>query len=170
LTPVGLEPTWLIALAALPASSASGTKGATSESWQYQPPSPSSWGLVARARRGKLAASPDRWWEVDVEPADELWLFTDTDTGLPSRTELLNDRWHRVRRGLARSDPDNAWPAFEPYRNLRHRAASFWHDELDREWADVPAWLGDQLTTVISHYVRSGADALADVTVQLQAY
>jgi hypothetical protein len=57
-----------------------------------------------------------------------------------------------------------------PYRNLRHHAASFWHDELHREWADVAAWLGDQLTTVISHYVRSGADALADVAVQLQAY
>lgn len=126
--------------------------------------------IAERVRRSKLATSPDRWWEVDVEPADELWLFTDADTRLPPRTELLNDRWHRVRRWLARSDPDNAWPAFVPYRNLRHHAASFWHDELRREWADVAAWLGDQLTTVISHYVRSGADALADVAVQLQAY
>jgi len=126
--------------------------------------------IAERVRRGKLAASPDRWWEVDVEPADEVWLFIDTETRLPARTELLNDRWHRVRRSLARSDPDNDWPAFVPYRNLRHHAASFWHDELHREWADVAAWLGDQLTTVISHYVRSGADALADVAVQLQDY
>lgn len=126
--------------------------------------------VAERFRRGKLAASPDRWWEVDVEPAKELWLFTDSDTGLPPRTELLNDRWHRVRRWLARNDPDNAWPSFVPYRNLRHHAASFWHDELHREWADVAAWLGDQLTTVISHYVRSGADALADVALQLEAY
>jgi integrase len=123
-----------------------------------------------RIRRGKLASSPDRWWEVDVEPAHELWLFVDADTALPPRTELLNDRWHRVRRWLARSDPDNAWPAFVPYRNLRHHAASFWHDELQREWADVAAWLGDQLTTVISHYVRSGAYALADVAGQLEDY
>lgn len=126
--------------------------------------------IAERVRRGKLAASPDRWWEVDVEPANELWLFTDAETGLPSRTELLNDRWHRVRRWLAGNDPYNAWPSFVPYRNLRHHAASFWHDELHREWADVAAWLGDQLTTVISHYVRSGADALADVAVQLEAY
>jgi len=52
--------------------------------------------VAERVRRGKLAASPDRWWEVDVQPADELWLFIDTDTRLPARTELLNDRWHRV--------------------------------------------------------------------------
>jgi integrase len=123
-----------------------------------------------RVRRGKLATSPDRWWEVEVDPADELWLFVDTDTGRPPRTELLNDRWHRVRRWLARNDPENAWPAFVPYRNLRHHAAAFWHDELGREWADVAAWLGDQLATVIAHYVRSGADALTDVTRQLQSY
>jgi len=97
-------------------------------------------------------------------------VFVDTDTGRPPRTELLNDRWHRVRQWVARNDPDNAWPKFVPYRNLRHHAAAFWHDELHREWADVAAWLGDQLTTVIAHYVRSGADALTDVAKQLENY
>lgn len=123
-----------------------------------------------RVRRGRLATSPDRWWEVHIEPDEELWLFVDTETGRPPRTELLNDRWHRVRRWLARHDPDNAWPTYIPYRNLRHHAASFWHDELRREWADVAAWLGDQLATVIAHYVRSGADALVDVAKQLEQY
>ena len=123
-----------------------------------------------RVRRGKLATSPDRWWELHVDPAEELWLFIDTETGRPPRTELLNDRWHRVRRWLARHDPENAWPSFVPYRNLRHHAAGFWHDELQREWADVAAWLGDQLATVIAHYVRSGTDALTDVRKQLQRY
>lgn len=123
-----------------------------------------------RVRRGKAAASPDRWWEIDVDAADELWIFTDTSTGRPPRSELLNDRWHRVRRWVAKHNAENAWPAFIPYRNLRHHAASFWHDELHREWADVAAWLGDQLSTVIAHYVRSGADALADVTKQLEAF
>ncbi|MHB2022791.1 MAG: hypothetical protein ACYCO3_05615 [Mycobacteriales bacterium] len=132
-----------------------------------------------RVRRGKLAGSPDRWWEVAVDPVEELWIFVDTQTGLPPRSELFNDRWHRVRRWVAEHDASNEWPAFIPYKNLRHHAASFWHDELHREWADVAAWLGDQLATVIAHYVRSGADALdvrssagalAEVTAQLQAY
>ncbi|MHB8451231.1 MAG: hypothetical protein ACYDAQ_12390 [Mycobacteriales bacterium] len=123
-----------------------------------------------RVQRGKSAGSPDRWWEVEVDPVVEQWIFIDTETGLPPRSELLNDRWHRVRRWVARNDPDNAWPAFIPYKNLRHHAAAFWHEELHREWADVAAWLGDQLATVIAHYVRSGADALTDVAAQLQGY
>ena len=126
--------------------------------------------VAERIRRGKLASSPDRWWEVQLEPAAELWLFIDTATGLPSRSELFNDRWHRVRRWLDKNDPDNSWPSFIVYRNLRHHAAGFWHDELDREWADVAAWLGDKLATVIAHYVRSGVDALRDVTSQLEAF
>ena len=126
--------------------------------------------VAERVRRGKLAGSPDRWWEVNVEPADEMWLFIDTATGLPPRSELFNDRWHRVRRWLAKNDPDQAWPKFIVYRNLRHHAAGFWHDELGREWADVASWLGDKLATVIAHYVRSGADALTDVTAQLESF
>lgn len=123
-----------------------------------------------RLRRGQLAGSLERWWEADVPAADELWLFIDTATGLPARSELFNDRWHRVRRWLARHDPDSAWPERIVYRNLRHHAASFWHDELGRDWADVAAWLGDRLTTVLDHYVRSGVDALADVSRRLDSY
>lgn len=123
-----------------------------------------------RIRRGRLVGSPDRWWELPFDPADELWVFVDAVTGLPSRSELFNDRWHRVRRWLKTYDPDNAWPEFIPYRNLRHHAASFWHDQLQREWADVAAWLGDQLTTVITHYVRSGSDALTEVASQLATF
>ncbi len=123
-----------------------------------------------RVRRGRLAGSLERWWELDVPADDELWLFVDNHTGLPPRTELFNDRWHRVRRWLALHDRDKAWPKHIVYRNLRHHAAGFWHDELGREWADVAAWLGDKLATVLDHYVRSGVDALADVTAALEDY
>jgi integrase len=123
-----------------------------------------------RTRRGRLSGSLERWWELEAPSEEELWLFVDTDTGLPPRTELFNDRWHRVRRWLATHDKDNAWPKHIVYRNLRHHAAGFWHDELGREWADVAAWLGDKLATVLDHYVRSGVDALADVTAALEAY
>ena len=123
-----------------------------------------------RVRRGRLAGSLERWWELEVAPEDELWLFVDTDTGLPPRSELFNDRWHRVRRWLATLDRDKAWPKHIVYRNLRHHAAGFWHDELGRDWADVAAWLGDKLATVLDHYVRSGVDALADVTAALEDY
>lgn len=121
-----------------------------------------------RVRRGRLAGSPDRWWELEVDPAHECWIFVDTDTGLPPRPELLNDRWHRVRRRLAEDGPSAAWPAFVPYKNLRHHAAAFWHDHLQRDWADVAAWLGDRLATVLAHYVRSGADALTDAANRLR--
>lgn len=123
-----------------------------------------------RVRRGKLAGALDRWWELEVDPELELWVFVDTDTGLPSRTELYNDRWHRVRRWLKANDPDNAWPEYIVYRNLRHHAASFWHDELGRDWVDVAAWLGDRLATVLDHYVRSGVDALSEATAALEEF
>lgn len=123
-----------------------------------------------RVRRGRLAGSLERWWENEVPPEDELWLFVDTDTGLPPRSELFNNRWHKVRRWLAAHDKDKAWPKHVVYRNLRHHAAGFWHDELGRDWADVAAWLGDKLATVLDHYVRSGVDALADVTAALEDY
>lgn len=123
-----------------------------------------------RIRRGERVGSLDRWWECEVPPENELWLFVDTSTGLPSRSELFNNRWHRVRRWLATEHPEDAWPKRIVYRNLRHHAASFWHDELGRDWADVAAWLGDKLTTVLDHYVRSGVDALADVTQSLDRY
>ena len=123
-----------------------------------------------RHRRGELAGSLERWWELEVAPENELWLFIDTETGLPPRSELYNDRWHRVRRWLAAHDKVNAWPKHVVYRNLRHHAAGFWHDELGRDWADVAAWLGDKLATVLDHYVRSGVDALADVTAALEDY
>lgn len=123
-----------------------------------------------RVRRGKLAGALDRWWEMEVDPFVEQWVFIDTETGLPSRTELFNDRWHRVRRWVKANDPDNAWPEYIVYRNLRHHAASFWHDELGRDWVDVAAWLGDRLATVLAHYVRSGVDALSEVKAALEDY
>lgn len=126
--------------------------------------------VAERVRRGRLAGSLERWWELDVAPEEELWIFVDTDTGLPPRTELFNDRWHRVRRWLATNDKGKAWPKHIVYRNLRHHAAGFWHDELGREWADVAAWLGDKLATVLDHYVRSGIEALEDVTAALEDY
>ncbi|MBW8766209.1 MAG: hypothetical protein JF630_08255 [Geodermatophilales bacterium] len=71
---------------------------------------------------------------------------------------------------MAKNDDANEWPDFIVYRNLRHHAATFWHEELGREWVDVAAWLGDELTTVLNHYVRSGAGALAAAVEQLRAY
>lgn len=123
-----------------------------------------------RIVRGRAAGSLERWWEHEVTPQEELWLFIDAETGLPPRTELFNDRWHRVRRWLSAHDKTSAWPNHIVYRNLRHHAAGFWHDELGREWADVAAWLGDKLATVLEHYVRSGVDALTDVTALLEEY
>ena len=123
-----------------------------------------------RLRRGKLAESPDRWWEVQVDPTEEAWLFVDTTTGLPVRSELHNDYWHKVRRWVAQNDPDNEWPVAITYRNMRHHAATFWHDELGHDWPDVALFLGDQLTTVLNHYVRAGADALKRAVTNLRDY
>jgi hypothetical protein len=123
-----------------------------------------------RVRRGQPNGSLERWWEYDVDPARERWLFIDLETGLPTRAELFNDRWHRVHRWLLKEDNENAWPKHIVYRNLRHHAAGFWHDELGREWADVAAWLGDKFATVLDHYVRSGVDALDDVVTRLEDY
>lgn len=65
-------------------------------------------------------------------------------------------------------DADNAWPQFIAYRNMRHHAATWWHDELGLEWPDVALFLGDNLTTVLDHYVLPGADALAGAVKRLQ--
>ena len=123
-----------------------------------------------RVRRGQLVGSLERWWEYDVDSAHENWLFIDLETGLPTRSELFNDRWHRVQRWLLKEDNALAWPKHIVYRNLRHHAAGFWDDELGREWADVAAWLGDKLATVLDHYVRSGVDALTDAVTRLEDY
>jgi hypothetical protein len=50
-----------------------------------------------RVRRGQLTGSLERSWEPEVAPDTELWIFVDLTTGLPPRSELFNDRWHRVR-------------------------------------------------------------------------
>jgi hypothetical protein len=125
-----------------------------------------------RARREKLARTSGdstlHWYNVPVDPQTESWLFVDTETGLPVRSETHNDRWHKVRRWVAKHDPEHEWPQFVPYRNMRHHAATFWHDELGREWVDVASFLGDELTTVLSHYVLPGAEALVDTVKQLE--
>ena len=49
------------------------------------------------------------------------------------------------------------------YRNLRHHAATRWyHEELGEPWEVVAQYLGDNLTTVLNHYVPAGEDALRD--------
>lgn len=123
-----------------------------------------------RQRRARLAPNPDRWWEVAVDPADECWLWIDTYTGLPMRTEGHNTYWHKVRRWVDKNDPDNSWPKFIVYRNMRHHAATWWHDELGLEWSDVALFLGDKLTTVLDHYVLPGADALSAAVAKLQGF
>ncbi|MFE4001472.1 hypothetical protein ACFX43_22085 [Nocardioides sp. YIM B13467] len=123
-----------------------------------------------RQRRARQAPSPDRWWEVFVEPEDECWLWTDTHTGLPQRSESHNLYWHKVRRWVDKHDADNAWPNFITYRNMRHHAATWWHDELGLEWSDVALFLGDKLTTVLDHYVLPGADALKNAAEKLQVF
>ena len=123
-----------------------------------------------RHRRARLASNPGRWWEVDVAPKEECWLWADTTTGLPSRSELHNHYWHKVRRWAEKNDADNAWPSFIPYRNMRHHAATWWHEELGLEWTDVALFLGDKLTTVLNHYVLPGADALTCAAAKLRAF
>ena len=120
-----------------------------------------------RQRRATLAAKDLTkslaWWNYPVPPEDELWVFVDTETGLPVRPEMHNDRWHRVRKWVDDNDPDNAWPRTIVYRNLRHHAATKWfHEELGESWEVVAQYLGDKLTTVLNHYVRAGEDALRD--------
>ena len=127
-----------------------------------------------RARRAKLARDTGdptiHWWNYPVDPDAELWIFVDTTTGLPPRPELHNARWHRIREWVSVNDPENEWPETIVYRNLRHHAATFWHDTLGKEWVDVAAYLGDQLTTVLSHYVRAGTESLAATVAMLAKY
>lgn len=125
-----------------------------------------------RQRRASLAArEKDKslaWWNYPIPPEDELWLFIDTETGLPVKPEMHNERWHRVRKWVDENDPDNAWPKTIVYRNLRHHAATKWfHDELGEPWEVVAQYLGDKLTTVLNHYVRAGEDALRGSVTKL---
>ena len=111
------------------------------------------------------------WYNLPVEPVDERWIFVDAATGVPTRPEAFNDRWHRIRRWVDTNDPDNAWPRFIPYRNLRHHAATRWfHQELDEEWETVAMYLGDKLTTVLEHYVRAGDEARKTTVEKLAGY
>lgn len=127
-----------------------------------------------RARREKEARrlnDPEvGWYNLPVAPEDEAWLFIDTATGLPVTGHEHNSSWHKVRRWVDRHNPEHSWPDFIVYRNLRHHAATWWHEELGREWVDVAAWLGDKLTTVLEHYVLSGQGALDEASVQMQKY
>ena len=84
--------------------------------------------------------------------------------------ELHNDRWHKVRRWVDANDPEHAWPERIVYRNLRHHAATFWAFVLKKEWIDVAAFLGDELDTVLGHYVLSSDDALDETIRQLWEY
>lgn len=125
-----------------------------------------------RQRRAALAAKDSTktlaWWNYPIPPEDELWLFVDTETGLPVRPEMHNDRWHRVRKWVDENDPDNAWPRTIVYRNLRHHAATRWfHEKLGESWEVVAQYLGDKLTTVLNHYVRAGEDALRESVSKL---
>ena len=125
-----------------------------------------------RQRRAGLAArEPDKsvaWWNYPVPPEDEVWVFVDTVTGLPVKPELHNERWHRIREWVNENDAENAWPRTIVYRNLRHHAATKWfHEELGESWEVVAQYLGDKLTTVLTHYVRAGEDALRDSVSKL---
>ena len=125
-----------------------------------------------RQRRAKLALrGNDRsitWWNYPVPPEEEQWLFINRVTGLPVKPEMHNNRWHRVREWVDKTDPDNAWPRTIVYRNLRHHAATRWfHEELGESWEVVAQYLGDKLTTVLNHYVRAGEDALRDSVTKL---
>lgn len=85
----------------------------------------------------------------------------DTDTGLPVKPELHNERWHRIRAWVEDNDRQNAWPRTIVYRNLRHHAATSWfQEEMGEPWEVVALYLGDRLTTVLSHHVGAGEDAL----------
>ncbi|MGI9092904.1 MAG: hypothetical protein ACR2FF_05580 [Mycobacteriales bacterium] len=126
-----------------------------------------------RRRRDDLAGrQADKnlaWWNYPVAPEEELWLFVDSETGLPVKPELHNERWHRIRAWIDRKDPENAWPRAIVYRNLRHHAATKWfHEQLGEPWEVVAQYLGDKLTTVLNHYVRAGEDALRSTVSKLE--
>lgn len=128
-----------------------------------------------RQRRARLARqSGDAklfWFNVPVDPHAEQWLFVDTKTGLPARNETHNERWHRIRRWVDEHDPENAWPIAIVYRNLRHHAATKWfHETLGEQWEVVAQYLGDELQTVLKHYVRTGEDALKNTVNKLEKY
>ncbi|USY17847.1 hypothetical protein NE857_21265 [Nocardiopsis exhalans] len=108
--------------------------------------------------------------ELPSCPQGELWLFVDTATGLPARPKMHNDRWRRIRRWVNENNPENAWPRTIVYRNLRHHAATKWfHEELEESWEVVAQYLGDKLTTVLNHYVRTDEDTLRDSVRKLES-
>jgi hypothetical protein len=128
-----------------------------------------------RRRREELAGRQSdkniAWWNYPVAPEEELWLFIDTETQLPVRPELHNERWHRIRAWVEENDPDNAWPRAIVYRNLRHHAATKWfHEQMGEPWEVVARYLGDKLTTVLNHYVRAGEDALRSTVNKLETF
>jgi integrase len=127
-----------------------------------------------RSRREQAArrlSDPEiGWYNLPVDPSEELWLFVDTTTGLPVTGHEHTSSWHKVRRWVDQHDPEHSWPDFIVYRNLRHHAATWWHEELGRDWVDVAAWLGDKVTTVLEHYVLSGQGALDEASEQMERY
>ena len=72
-------------------------------------------------------------------------------------------------RGLRTTIRQNAWPRTIVYRNLRHHAATSWfHEEMGEPWEVVALYLGDKLTTVLSHHVGAGEDALRRTVNKLE--
>jgi len=100
------------------------------------------------------------------------YLFVNPATGWPWTQEDLNTEWSRIRKlthRLAEDDPETwtAWPSGVPFRNLRHHAATWWAEELGVEWATVAYMLGDDVQTVLDHYVRTNDAARRAVTEKL---
>lgn len=123
-----------------------------------------------RARRGRKAGKPQLWWKLPVDKEAESWIFIDSWTGLPARSELHNSRWHKVRRWVDENDAEHAWPQHIVYRNLRHHAVTFWSEVLERPWVGVAANLGDTVAVTLAHYVMPGAEALSEMADQLKRY
>lgn len=101
---------------------------------------------------GSREGQEPRLMELSQPALGRAVALHDTTTGLPVKPELHNERWHRVRAWVDDNDPDNAWPRTIVYCNLRHHAATKWfHEELGEPWEVVAQYLGDKLTTVLSH-------------------
>jgi hypothetical protein len=97
------------------------------------------------------------------------YLFVNQTTGWPWTQEDLNTEWSRIRKlthRLAEDDPEK-WTAWPTGGAVPQSAATWWAEDLGVEWATVAYMLGDDVQTVLDHYVRTNDAARRAVTEKL---
>jgi integrase len=93
---------------------------------------------------------------------NEAWLVPCAATGRPYTKEGHNDEWHRVVRltkTRAKAGEGVEWPRTIEYMNLRHHAATWWHNDIGLAWEEVALFLGNDIATCLAHYVRAASDS-----------